>query len=68
MQTDTSLTNLYLEVKKLRELQKRYWTSKAQNELQEEYKRRLLIECKKQESVVDQCIHEVENIQQHLAL
>ena len=68
MENATTLSRLYHEVKKLRELQKRYWTQHNNNDAILDYKKKLLIMCKQQESIVDKCIQEVEDIQQDLAL
>lgn len=68
MENATTLQQLFNEVKKLRDLQKKFWNSKAQNELQQDYKKKLLIKCKEQEHKVDMKIMEIEDIQQQLAL
>ncbi len=59
---------LISEVRKMRELQKRYWSSQQKNDLQAEYKRKLLIQSKMQEQVVDNFIVEISAEQISLGL
>lgn len=59
---------LISEVRKMRELQKRYWSSQPKNDLQAEYKRKLLIQSKMQEQVVDNFIVEISAEQISLGL
>lgn len=56
------------QVKKVRDLQKRYYYSKAKNEMQQEYKRKLLHECKRQEQALDSLIEIIEDTQVELDL
>jgi len=53
---------------KMRQLQRRYWSSKAQNEMQVDYKRKLMIECKVAEKAVDVLLLELNAVQADLAL
>lgn len=68
MPTLAQKNQLLQQIKKVRELQKRFWTSRAQNDLQQEYKRKLMIECKRQEAILDKLLTDIDAIQQFLAL
>lgn len=54
------MEEFFVTVKKVRDLQKRFWYSKAVNEDQQDYKRKLLEMCKKEEAALDNLIKSLE--------